>query len=57
MDIFQGAHGVYFDMLAKVARMPKEGEAVWIDPDGYHKAVTEKQLAFEAEVTKERAGL
>ena len=57
VDIFLGAHGVYFDMLEKLTRMPQQGEAVWIDPAGYHKAVREKQLAFEAEVTKERAGL
>lgn len=54
VDIFLGAHGVYFDMLDKVARLPKEGETVWIDPVGYHRAVSEKRAAFEVEITKER---
>jgi metallo-beta-lactamase class B len=54
-DIFLGAHGVYFNMLAKLDRMPKEGDAVWIDPQGYRKAVEEKQAAFEKEVAAEKA--
>jgi metallo-beta-lactamase class B len=54
-DIFLGAHGLYFDMLAKIARMPKEGEAVWIDPAAYRKAVTDAQAAFETRLAAERA--
>ena len=54
-DIFLGAHGVYFDMLAKLDRVPREGTAVWIDPDGYHQALNEKEAAFRKEVTAERA--
>lgn len=52
-DIFLGAHGAYFNMLAKMARIPKEGDAVWIDPTGYHhelavhEAVYRKQLAAQ----------
>ncbi len=53
-DIFLGAHGVYFNMLAKLDRMPKEGNAVWIDPDGYHRALAEKEAAFHKEVALER---
>lgn len=55
VDIFLGAHGVYFDMLDKLARLPKEGDAVWIDPAGYHRAVAEKKAAFDVEVAKETA--
>jgi metallo-beta-lactamase class B len=54
-DIFLGAHGQYFDMLAKLARMPKEGDKVWIDPDGYHHAVAERKAAFENELHKQQA--
>jgi metallo-beta-lactamase class B len=50
-DIFLGAHGVYFDMLSKLDRLPHEGLSVWIDPDGYRKAVVE----FEATYRKELA--
>lgn len=54
VDIFLGAHGVYFDFLGKMGRWPKEGDAVWIDPVGYHQAVNEKKAEFEAEVAKEK---
>jgi metallo-beta-lactamase class B len=54
-DVFLGAHGMYFDMLAKLARMPHEGSHVWIDPDGYKNAVAERQHAFETELHKQQA--
>ena len=54
-DIFLGAHGMYFDMLAKLARMPKEGDSVWIDPDGYRRTVAERKAAFEMELHKQQA--
>jgi metallo-beta-lactamase class B len=54
-DIFLGAHGMYFDMLAKLARMPQEGDKVWIDPDGYRSTVAERKAAFEAELHKQQA--
>lgn len=53
-DIFLGAHGVYFDMLAKLARMPQEGDAVWIDPAGYQGAVTEAQQSFESDLRRQQ---
>jgi hypothetical protein len=34
-DIFLGAHGQYFGLQEKLARLPKEGSSVWIDPQGY----------------------
>ncbi len=55
-DIFLGAHGVYFNMLEKLKRMPTEGSAVWVDPAGYKAAVAERQQAFEAELAKQKAG-
>ena len=55
-DIFLGAHGVYFDMLEKLKRVPAEGTAVWVDPAGYKAAVAERQQAFEAELAKQKAG-
>ena len=52
-DVFLGAHGQYFDMLAKLERAKTgAGESVWIDPEGYKTALTERQQAFEAEVKK-----
>jgi len=49
-DIFLGAHGVYFNMLAKLDSMPKEGPSVWIDPDGYRNAVLEHEANFRKQL-------
>ncbi|HEY5329190.1 MAG TPA: subclass B3 metallo-beta-lactamase [Acidobacteriaceae bacterium] len=54
-DIFLGAHGDYFNMLEKLKRVPAEGSAVWVDPDGYKAAVAERQQAFEAELAKQKS--
>ncbi len=54
-DVFLGAHGVYFDLLGKLKRMPTEGTAVWIDPEGYKKAEAAKEAEFYKEVAKEKA--
>jgi metallo-beta-lactamase class B len=42
-------------MLSKLARMPREGDKVWIDPDGYHRTVAERKAAFETELHKQQA--
>jgi metallo-beta-lactamase class B len=53
-DIFLGAHGGYFGMLAKLRRI-KAGETykVWIDPQGYQAAVAEREQAFEKELKRQ----
>jgi metallo-beta-lactamase class B len=56
-DIFLGAHGVYFDLLPKLQRMPQEGPAVFIDPAGYQKAVNEAQADFQAMYDKQLAAI
>jgi len=53
-DIFLGAHGVYFDLDAKLA-MQKSGENPFLDPNGYKSYVAERQQAFEAELAKQTA--
>jgi metallo-beta-lactamase class B len=56
-DLFLGAHGQYFDMLAKLERANAgAGQSVWIDPEGYRKAVTEKEREFEAELGRQERG-
>ena len=56
-DVFLGAHGQYFDMLAKLERAKTgAGESVWIDPEGYKTALTERQQAFESELKKQQGG-
>ena len=52
-DIFLASHGSLFNMLAKLKRMPTEGDRVWIDPAGYQAAVADAQHAFEAAYERE----
>lgn len=54
-DIFLGAHGNYYGLEAKYARMKAEGFAVFIDPEGYRKYVEDKEQAFQTELAKQRA--
>jgi len=54
-DVFLGAHGNYFGMLAKLDRAKAgAGQSVWIDPQGYQAAVAERQQAFEAELERQQ---
>ena len=56
-DIFLGAHGAYFDMLAKLDRI-KSGATgdVWIDPQGYQAAIAEREQAFQTELKRQESG-
>ena len=55
-DIFLGAHGAYFNMLAKLERMKAgQGESVWIDPTGYRDRVAEREAAFQRELNRQQA--
>ena len=54
-DVFLGAHGLYFDMLAKLQRMKSgAGENVWIDPAGYKAAVAEREQAYLTELKRQQ---
>jgi metallo-beta-lactamase class B len=53
-DIFLGAHGEYFNMIAKLAKADKTGESVWVDPEGYQAAVVEHEKAFETELLEQQ---
>ena len=53
-DVFLGAHGSYFNMLAKLEKAQGgAGESVWIDPAGYKSAVEERERAFETELKRQ----
>jgi metallo-beta-lactamase class B len=45
-DIFLGAHGDYYGMEGKFARMTAVAPNVFVDPDGYRTYVAERQQAF-----------
>ncbi len=55
-DIFLGAHGSYFGMLAKYARWKQDGVKAFVDPQGYKDYVAEREKAFEAELAKQTKG-
>ena len=48
-DLFLGAHGAYFGMLAKHAKMTTGGANPFIDSDGYKAYIAERQATFEKE--------
>jgi metallo-beta-lactamase class B len=53
-DIFLGAHGGYFDMLEKLARIGKAGPNPFVDPAGYKAYVADREKAFRAELAKQQ---
>ncbi|WP_449701816.1 subclass B3 metallo-beta-lactamase [Acidicapsa acidisoli] len=52
--IFLGAHGGYFNMLAKYARLKAGDAAAFFDPAGYKSYIAERQQAFEAELARQK---
>ncbi len=52
-DVFLGAHGGYFGMEAKFARMKAGGVNPFVDPEGYKSYVTEREQAFRTELAKQ----
>src|SRR5882757_6322311 len=54
-DIFLGAHGKYFDMLAKRAQLKPGAANSFVDPEGYTKYVAEREQAFRTELAKQKA--
>ncbi len=52
-DIFLGAHGGYFDLLAKYDRFKNGDKDAFIDPAGYKAYIADRQQAFEAELRKQ----
>lgn len=56
VDLFLGAHGSYYNMPEKHARLGKDAVNPFIDPAGYHAYVTDREKAFLAELEKQKAG-
>jgi metallo-beta-lactamase class B len=52
-DVFLGAHGLYFGLDAKYARMGAGGANPFVDPDGYKSYVAEREQAFRKELAKQ----
>jgi metallo-beta-lactamase class B len=52
-DVFLGAHGSYYGMESKFARLKGGGPNPFIDPQGYKDYVTEREEAFRRELEKQ----
>ena len=52
-ELFLGAHGSYFDLEAKYARMKAGAATAFVDPDGYRSFVADREQAFRAELAKQ----
>jgi metallo-beta-lactamase class B len=55
VDLFLGAHGGYYDMNAKHARLGTNSANPFIDPEGFHRYVQVREKAFLAELGKQQA--
>jgi len=53
-DVFLGAHGGYYDMQEKYARMKKGDANAFVDPAGYNSYVAEREQAFRAELKRQQ---
>jgi len=53
-DIFLGAHGAYFGMLAKYDKMKAGGPNPFIDPEGYKAYISEREATFRKEWARQR---
>lgn len=55
VDLFLGAHGAYYDLPAKHARLLQKPEQnPFVDPEGYRRYVAEREAAFLAEWKRQR---
>ncbi len=53
-DLFLGAHGGYFDMLAKIPKMKPGADNPFIDPVGYKAYVDEREATFRKEWERQK---
>ena len=54
-DLFLGAHGAYFGMVEKYARLQKGDLEAFVDREGYRKFVADKSAEFQTALDKQRA--
>jgi metallo-beta-lactamase class B len=53
-DVFLGAHGGYYGMAEKFARVKDGATNPFVDPEGYKSYIAERELAFRAEWKKQQ---
>ena len=57
VDIFLGAHGGYFDLTTKYAKLRERTINPFIDPAGYKRYIADREQAFRTELAKQNAAL
>jgi metallo-beta-lactamase class B len=53
-DVFLGAHGEYYGMLAKFERQKTATANPFIDAEGYRDYVSQKELIFEKRLKEQQ---
>jgi metallo-beta-lactamase class B len=53
-DVFLGAHGAYFGLVAKYAKVRGGGANPFIDPDGYKAYIAERNESFKKEWARQQ---
>jgi len=53
-DIFLGAHGAYFDLETKYAKVKEGSPSPFIDPEGYKAFVADREQAYLKELARQR---
>jgi metallo-beta-lactamase class B len=53
-DLFLGAHGAYYGMKEKYAKLSAGGANPFIDPEGYKAYVAERESAFRKELARQQ---
>jgi metallo-beta-lactamase class B len=54
-DIFLGAHGSYYGLEDKYAKLRQGGPNPFVDPQGYKRYLDERERTFRAELQKQQA--
>jgi metallo-beta-lactamase class B len=53
-EVFLGAHGDYYGMAAKYAKLRAGDPLAFVDPEGYRRYVVDREQAFEKELARQR---
>ena len=56
VDVFLGAHGDYYGLDAKYAKLTAGGTNPFIDPDGYKAYIANREAAFRKNLARQQAG-
>lgn len=54
VDLFLGAHGGYYGMEAKHAQLKTSASNPFVDAEGYHRYVSDREQAFRAELERQK---